>query len=91
MKIEHLSHQHRFVARLAEAEAVLDYSMPAPTVMDIESTFVPPTARGNGIGGALVEAALGHARERGWRVIPTCWYVGTWIRSHPAFRDVLVE
>jgi GNAT superfamily N-acetyltransferase len=31
----------------------------------IQSVYVRPTARGNGLGGRLVEAAIDHARDRG--------------------------
>jgi predicted GNAT family acetyltransferase len=89
MTVEHVGREHRFVVRVAGGEAVLEYSLPEPGVMDIESTFVPEVARGRGVGGALVEAALQHARERGWRVIPTCWYVGTWVRGHPEYRELI--
>ena len=69
---------------------MLSYHMERADVMNIESTFVPPAARGRGFGGELVRAALTHARANRWRVIPTCWYVDTWLDSHPEFRDVLV-
>ena len=89
MSVEHLPSSHRFVARLPEGQAVLSYHMDRPDVMNIESTFVPPAARGRGVGGELVRAALTHARANQWRVIPTCWYVGSWVDSHPEFRDLL--
>jgi predicted GNAT family acetyltransferase len=89
MHVEHNLAHHRFLARLPEGDAVLTYRLTATGALDIRSTYVPPTARGRGIGGALVEAALTHARAEGRTVIPTCWYVGTWIARHPEFRGVL--
>lgn len=91
MKIEHNPAAHRFVARLPEGNAVLDYQMTSKGVMDVLSTHVPSGARGRGIGGALVEAALTHARQNRLRVIPSCWYVGTWVEQHPEFRSVLAD
>jgi predicted GNAT family acetyltransferase len=88
MQIEHLPAHHRFVARLPEGDAVLAYQLTASGHMDIRSTYVPPAARGRGTGGALVEAALNYARAERRSVIPTCWYVGTWVAGHPEFRDV---
>jgi uncharacterized protein len=90
MSVEHLSSSQRFVLRLAEGQAVLSYHMDQPDVMNIESTFVPSSARGRGFGGELVRAALMHARANRWRVIPTCWYVDTWVGMHPEFNDLLV-
>jgi hypothetical protein len=57
--------------------------------MDIESTYVPTAARGRGVGGALVSGALDYARTEGLEVVPTCWYVGTWVASHPEYANLL--
>jgi predicted GNAT family acetyltransferase len=88
--IEHIPPHHRFVARLPEGDAVLAYRDTDGGRWDIRSVYVPAAARGRGIGGALVEAALVHARREKRQVIPTCWYVGTWVAEHPEYRDVLV-
>jgi uncharacterized protein len=90
VQIEHVVAHHRFLVRLAEGDAVLAYRLAADGTMDIRSTWVPAPARGRGIGGALVEAALVWARSEGRPVIPSCWYVGVWVAEHPEYRDVLV-
>lgn len=89
MDVEHQEEASRFVARVPEGLAELRYSMTSPRVMDIESTYVPAAARGRGIGAALVERALEHARVEGFDVIPSCWYVKTWVDGHPEFADLL--
>jgi len=91
MKIEHNPAAHRFVARLPEGDGVLVYRMASEDIMEVLSTQVPPSARGRGVGGALVEAALIHARVHELRVIPTCWYVGTWVDRHPEYRELVME
>jgi len=91
MHIEHTPATHRFVAHLPEGHGVLVYRMASKDIMEVLSTQVPPSARGRGIGGALVEAALKHARVHKFRVIPTCWYVGTWVDRHPEYREVITE
>ena len=91
MKIEHNPAAHRFVARLPEGEAVLAYQLKSKDVMDVLSTHVPAAARGRGVGGALVEAAMTHARGHNLRVIPSCWYVETWVGQHPEFQGLLVK
>jgi uncharacterized protein len=90
VEIEHVPAHHRFVVRLPDGDAVLAYRDTPAGPMDIRKVYVPESARGRGLGGALVEAALVHAREAGRRVIPTCWYVGTWVDEHPEFRDLLI-
>jgi predicted GNAT family acetyltransferase len=89
MHIEHIPAERRFVARLPEGDAVLRYRMAGDRLMDIQTTLVPGAARGRGIGGALVEAALGYAREKGYSVRPSCWYVETWVGQHPEHAGLL--
>jgi predicted GNAT family acetyltransferase len=86
--VRHDPGRHRFVLSLPEGDAVLEYH-PRPGVMDILSTVVPEAARGHGAGGRLVVAALDHARSQGWRVIPSCWFVRTWVGDHPEYQDLL--
>ena len=90
MQIEHEPAANRFVAALPEGNGVLIYRMKSKDVMDVLSTRVPPAAQGRGVGGALVEAALTHAREHRLKVIPSCWYVETWVDKHPEYRELLV-
>ena len=89
MHIQHLPHHHRFLVQLPEGDAVLTYRVTPSGAWDIRSTYVPPAARGRGTGGALVHAALSQARREGRQVIPTCWFVGTWLAENPELRDVL--
>ena len=66
----------RFVVSVGGAEAYLLYSMIGDDAIDIRSVVVPPTARGAGTAGALVEAALEWAHGQGRnRVLATCDYV----------------
>jgi len=90
MQVEHIPQHHRFVVRLPEGEAVLAYRDTPAGPMDIRKVYVPESAREQGVGGALVEAALVQAQAEGRRVIPTCWYVGTWVGRHPEFRELLI-
>ena len=90
MQIEHLPAHHRFLVRLPEGDAVLAYRLTPSGAWDILSTYVPPPARGRGIGGALVHAALTHARSEARQVIPSCWFVGSWVAEHPEFEDLLI-
>lgn len=88
MNVEHDPVGSRFVARLPAGDAVLVYRM-VDDLMDIQSTYVPSSARGRGVGAALVKQALGYAREKGYTVRPTCWYVETWVGEHPEYAELL--
>ncbi|HEU4680307.1 MAG TPA: GNAT family N-acetyltransferase [Gemmatimonadales bacterium] len=89
MHVEHDTQAHRFVAQVSSGTAVLAYAAAGPGLIELYSTFVPAPDRGRGVGGRLVEAALGYAREQGMRVIPTCQYVAQWIGEHPENADLL--
>ena len=89
MRVEHDTATSRFLVRVPEGVATLRYSMPSLRLMDIESTFVPSAARGRGVGAALVERALKHARNEGYLVIPSCWYVKRWVERHPEYAELL--
>jgi predicted GNAT family acetyltransferase len=38
-----------------------------------------------------VEGALEHARNEGYQVIPSCWYVKRWVERHPDYAGLLRE
>lgn len=52
-------------------------------VMVIPTVVVDRAIEGRRVAGALVRAALEHARTQGWRVDPICPYVDAWMRRHP--------
>jgi uncharacterized protein len=89
-QVEHDPATHRFQARVSSGTAVLSYAPVSPGLLELYSTYVPAADRGHGIGGRLVESAVAYAREQGMRIIPTCWYVGQWIREHPEHSDLVV-
>jgi predicted GNAT family acetyltransferase len=90
LQVEHDPATHRFQARVSSGTAVLSYAPVAPGLLELYSTYVPAAARGHGVGGRLVEAAVAYARGQGLRIIPTCWYVAQWIREHAEHSDLVV-
>jgi predicted GNAT family acetyltransferase len=74
---------------MAGGAALLAYRMTSPGVMNMTSTFVPPSGRGKGTGARLVEAALNYARDNNLQVIPSCWYVADYIDAHPEYAPLL--
>ena len=55
-------------------------------ILDLQHTEIPASGHGQGVGDALVRAALAYAREHGLRVIATCPYVQAWLKRHPGER-----
>ena len=91
IQVSHDTEAQRFVAALDEGEAELSYRRPDDATIDLTHTHVPREARGEGVGEALVRAALSYAREEGLRVIPTCPYVSRWLAEHPEERDIVAR
>ena len=59
--------------------------------VDLASTFVDPSLRGQGIGDQLVRAAVAEIRKRGVKAMATCTYVKAWFSRHPEASDVLAD
>jgi uncharacterized protein len=51
-------------------------------------TEVDPGLEGQGIGSALVRAALDDVRRQGVPVLPICPFVAQWIARHPDYHDL---
>jgi uncharacterized protein len=80
----------RFEAVVDGHACVAHYRLFGRTMM-LTHTGVPAALRGRGIAAALVAAALGHARQRGWRVRPDCSYAEAYMQRHPETLDLLGE
>ncbi|HJR71841.1 MAG TPA: GNAT family N-acetyltransferase [Gammaproteobacteria bacterium] len=87
--IRHEPEAQRFVIELAAGTGLIRYRELSGRVLDLNHTFVPPALRGSGIASQLTEHALRYAREHGYRVIPSCPFVATFIERHPQHRDLL--
>ena len=91
MSVEHDLVSRRFTFAGSGGTAVLSYAPAGSGLVELYSTFVPPTDRGRGIAARLVEAAVQHARSEGLRIIPSCWYVAQWLRHHPEHADLVAS
>ncbi len=85
--IKHDPDTRRFNTVVDGVAGHVEYEL-AAGVMTLTHTIVPPAIGGRGIAGALVKAALDHARREGWKVVPQCSYADTWIRRHPDYQDL---
>ena len=86
--VEHDKPGRRFVTHLPTGDGVLSYALAGPKILDLEHTFVPPRARGEGVGASLAKAALDFARQDGYHVIPSCSFVRTYLDEHPEYADL---
>jgi predicted GNAT family acetyltransferase len=86
--IRHNAALQRFEATVDGELARADYRMDG-NVMRMVHTEVPRRLEGRGIAGALVHAALEHARAAGLSVLPRCSFVRAYMRRHPETRSLL--
>ena len=49
----------------------------------------PPSLRGTGAAGRLMEGVMEHARAQRLKVVPICGYAALWIRRHREHHDLL--
>ncbi|HET9512713.1 MAG TPA: GNAT family N-acetyltransferase [Gemmatimonadales bacterium] len=89
LPIEHDTRARKFVMRLPSGEAFLAYTPVGKGVLEFYSTYVPPPARGNQVASDLVRTAMDFARERRYRIIPSCWYVQGWVERHPEYQALI--
>lgn len=78
----------RFEAEVDGGVAVLDYRS-GEGRLTIDHTEVPESMEGQGIGGALVRAAMEHARKNGLRVTVHCVFARSWLRRHSEYQDLV--
>ncbi len=85
--IQHDAKAHRFNTVVDDVTGYVEYEL-AGDEMTITHTIVPSAISGRGIAGALVKAALDHARSEGWKVVPQCSYADGWMRKHPDYEGL---
>lgn len=82
-EVQHLSDEHKFVIQQEGDTAVLAYrlfKMDEKLAVNFYSTYVPPEFRGKGLAEKLVRAGLQWAKEQGYQIEASCWYVAKFIR-----------
>ena len=69
-------------SRFEAGQAYLSYVRDGSS-FDLQHTVVPPEMEGQGVGGALVRAAIGFARSEGLDLVVTCPFARKWLAKHP--------
>jgi hypothetical protein len=88
--IRHEPGARRFVADIEGQAAYITYRERDGLVLELDHTYVPRALRGGGIASQLTAHALDYARERGYRVVPSCPFVAAYLQRHPEYRDLRV-
>ncbi len=80
MNINHQPERARFVSVIDNQEARLEYDLMPRHGINFTYTFVPEALRGQGIAEKLVRTGLAWAREQGFEIEASCWYVRRFLR-----------
>lgn len=78
-----------FVARRGDTEVGTAAYQLVGEVVVLTHTEVDPAVEGQGVGSALVRAALDDVRGQGRRVVPQCPFVAAWIERHGDYADLV--
>lgn len=76
----HQSEQSRFIVEVDKQQSRLEYELMPRNGINFTCTFVPEALRGRGIAEKLVHTGLAWAREKGFEVQASCWYVRRFLR-----------
>ena len=85
--VTHNKEKERFTLLVDGAEATLQYHLSKASTPDgsaglvnFTHTYVPPEFRGKGLAESLVRAGLSWAKDEGYDITASCWYVQKFIR-----------
>ena len=90
LTIRHEPDAQRFVADVGGKTAYITYRQLDGQMLELDHTYVPANSRGGRIASQLTVRALEYARERGYRVVPSCPFVAAYIERHPEYRELRV-
>ncbi len=78
--------EHRFVVARDNLLAELTYRRDGERLVLVHDG-VPEGLSGQGVGSALVRAAIDVARASGLTLVPRCPFARRWLREHPELTD----
>ena len=86
--VEPTRYGHRFVYRKpGHEEAELTMGKIDDRLFDGTHTGVPKSMGGQGVGKALIKVMSDHARAQGYKVIPSCPFIGAMFKRKPSWSE----
>jgi uncharacterized protein len=89
-EVKHDQEDLRFYMEIGDEEAELTYSYTDENAMDFDHTFVPESARGQGLAHKLVRCGLDFARDNDYKAIASCPAVEAFVKRHPEYNDIML-
>ena len=88
-KIIHDKKGSRFLLEVEGQEVYVLYAEDKETI-GLYSTYTPPQLRGQGLAEKVVLAAFEYAKEKNLKVVPSCWYVSSFLQKHPEYISITI-
>jgi predicted GNAT family acetyltransferase len=80
----------RILSQIEGQEAgYVEYQV-AHGVMDIQHTIVRPEFGGKGIGSDLIRQSVELAKEKGWKIQPSCSFAYGYFQRHPELQSMVI-
>ena len=89
INVQHDEQAGKYYAVIDGREAVCEYGPAGEGRLNFFHTYVPNELRGRGVADELVRHALDDALARGYKVIPSCWFVRVYIDRHAKYQAAL--
>ena len=89
LTVKHDESARKYYAVVDGHESVCEYGIVGEKTLNFWHTYVPPALRGRGIADELVRQALEDLLEKGYKVIPSCWFVRVYIDRHSRYRELV--
>ena len=89
LTVKHNQEDQEFIIVIADDQAELAYAQPSPEEISFTHTFVPESARGQGVADKLIREGMKYAEENNLKVIAECQAVQVFLKRHPEFERLL--
>jgi predicted GNAT family acetyltransferase len=88
-EVQHDENARKYFALIDGKESVLEYSEVGERTLNLFHTYVPPEQRGRGIADEIVRHALDDVERRGFKVVPSCWFVRVYMQRPTRYHPLL--
>ena len=79
---------NRFELNIDDSVAFIEYKL-SDNILFLIHTEVPTSLEGKGVGSAIVSKTLEYAKENGYKIVPFCPFVKTYLKRHPEWNDII--
>ena len=87
-KLQINSASNRLELEIEGSTAFIEYKLAGHTLFLIH-TEVPHELEGKGVGAAIVQKALQHAKDSGYKIVPICPFVQAYLERHKEWNGIV--